>query len=277
MGKYYSLIKSEEKGEADIYIFDDIVSEGWKWADSEQSGYSVAKEIKDLDVKIIRVHINSYGGDVSEGLAIHNVLREHSAKIKTICDGFACSAASVVFMAGDERVMNEASLLMIHNAWMYTYGNALELRKAANDLEIINAATKKAYLRGINISEAELTKLMDESTWILPEDAVYMGFATAIATDQVSSKAAASVRKIVFDLISSRSETKPVDHPDPEVNLDDEKEKEVITEETTLMEDTEAEIAEEPAAHKEGFSSVPEPAKNKIIHLFAAFEAEKGR
>jgi len=280
MGKYYSLVRSEEKSEADIYIFDDIVTEGWKWADSEQSGYSVAREIRELDVKVIRVHINSYGGHVSEGLAIHNVLLEHPAKIKTICDGFACSAASVVFMAGDERVMNAASLLMIHNAWNIVSGEASELRKAADDLEIINEATKKAYLRGINISESELTKLMDESTWILPEDAVDMGFATQIATDPVSSKAAASVRKIVFDMISGQSKPTPEDCPAPE----EETEEKVVPEETTLSEETEDENAEEPvapaeeaAAINEGFSSVPEPAKNKLIHLFAAFEAEKGR
>ena len=52
-------------------------------------------------------------------------------KVTTICDGFACSAASVIFMAGDERIINEASLLMIHNAWTYANGNATELRKAA--------------------------------------------------------------------------------------------------------------------------------------------------
>ncbi len=57
------------------------------------------------------LYINSYGGEVAEGLAIYNNLKRHKAKIKTYCDGFACSVASVIFMAGDERVMSTASLL----------------------------------------------------------------------------------------------------------------------------------------------------------------------
>ena len=65
-------------------------------------------------------HLDVYKRQVAEGLAIYNVLRRHKAKVKTYCEGFACSAASVVFMAGDERIMSNASLLMIHNAWMLT-------------------------------------------------------------------------------------------------------------------------------------------------------------
>ena len=124
--------------EADIYIFGDIVDPLTKelWGlDSDTSGLSLANDVKDLDAEVINVHINSYGGAVSEGLAIHNTLKNHKAKVRTYCDGFACSAASVVFMAGDERYMNDASLLMIHNAWMYTAGNPAQLRKDADDLE----------------------------------------------------------------------------------------------------------------------------------------------
>ena len=83
-----------------------------------------------MDTDEIEVHINSNGGAVSEGLAIYNVLKNSKAKVTTYCDGFACSPASVIFMAGDERVMNGASLLMIHDAWTYGQGNAAELRKA---------------------------------------------------------------------------------------------------------------------------------------------------
>ena len=175
--KYYQLTQNDTS--ADLYIFGDICA--WAWQDvGEQSGVTIVNQLKELDVDTINVHINSYGGDVSEGLAIYNVLREHKAQIVTICDGFACSAASVVFMAGDRRVMQPASLLMIHNAWTVAMGNAAQLRKTADDIETITQASVEAYKKVATISEEEIKALMDAETWILPKDAVEYGFATDI-------------------------------------------------------------------------------------------------
>src|SRR5690554_6158655 len=169
--RYYSLVVQGD--EADIYIYGDIVS--LPWFESDVSSYNLAKEIEGLEVDQINVYINSYGGEVAEGLAIYNQLRRHRAKIRTVVDGFACSAASVVFMAGDERVMSNASLLMIHNAWMLATGDQNDLRKNADDLEIINAATIQAYLNHVNISEDKLREMMDAETWISAADALEMG------------------------------------------------------------------------------------------------------
>lgn len=175
--KYYQLVKNDAS--ADLYIFGDICA--WAWPElGEQSGVTIVNQLKELDVDTINVHINSYGGDVAEGLAIYNVLREHKAEIVTICDGFACSAASVVFMAGDTRRMSPASLLMIHNAWTIAMGNAADLRKTADDIETITQASVEAYKRGASIPEEEIKALMDAETWILPAQAVEYGFATEI-------------------------------------------------------------------------------------------------
>lgn len=178
--KYFQLTQREDT--ADLYIFGDI--EKWAYEPAgEQSGVTIVNQLKALTAKSINVHINSYGGDVSEGLAIYNVLREHPAQITTICDGFACSAASVVFMAGDKRIMSPASLLMIHNAWTIAMGNASALRKTADDIEIITQASVEAYKQVATISEDEIKALMDAETWILPKDAVAYGFATDIDDD----------------------------------------------------------------------------------------------
>lgn len=175
--KYFQLVQKEDT--ADLYIFGDICK--WAWEDAgEASGNTIVKQLRAVTASEINVHINSYGGDVSEGLAIYNVLREHPAKVHTICDGFACSAASVVFMSGDQRTMSPASLLMIHNAWTYAMGNAAELRKTADDIETISQASVEAYKRVAAISEDEIKMLMDAETWILPKDAVAYGFATDI-------------------------------------------------------------------------------------------------
>lgn len=183
MGKrYYSLAVDENT--ADIYIYGDITS--WDWFEEDVSSYTLAKELENLsnDITQINVFINSYGGEVKEGLAIYNALKRHKAKVVTVCDGFACSAASVVFMAGDERVMSNASLLMIHNAWFYTAGDSNQLRKDADDLETITQASINAYMTHVTIPEEELKTMMDEETWISAADALAMGFATSIVNDE---------------------------------------------------------------------------------------------
>lgn len=149
MDKYYALETKEH--EADIIIFGDITS--WPWLNSDVSAYMLSKQIAELDVDSINVHISSYGGEVAEGLAIYNSLKQHRAKVKTYCDGFACSIASVIFMAGTERIMSNASLLMVHNPWTYTEGNAQELRKTADDLDKMSQASVNAYLEYVNLEE----------------------------------------------------------------------------------------------------------------------------
>ena len=212
MKKYYQLLA--ENREASIYIYGDITS--WEWSESDVSSYTLSKEIEGLDVDIINVYINSYGGEVAEGLAIYNALRRHAAKVKTYCDGFACSAASVVFMAGNERIMSNSSLLFIHNAWSYAAGNANQLRKQAEDLDVITQTSINAYLDEVNISEEELKKMLDAETWILPKDALDMGFATSIINDSTSKSASQSAKKALVQLIVGAQQKKPVTTADPE-------------------------------------------------------------
>lgn len=176
MPKYYSLETSEDT--ADLYIFGDITT--WPWDEKDKDAYGIVKELQALETDKVNVHINSYGGDVSEGLAIYNVLKNSRAKVTTYCDGFACSAASVIFMAGEERIMNSASLLMIHNAWSWARGDANEFRKQAEDLEKITQASVNAYMNRIQITEEELKEKMNAETWLTAEEALADGFATKI-------------------------------------------------------------------------------------------------
>lgn len=212
MKKYYMLTTSGRT--AEVYIFGDITS--WPWYESDVSSYTLSKELQGLDVDEIVVHLNSYGGEVAEGLAIYNILRNHKAKVRTVVDGFACSVASVIFMAGEERIMNSASLLMVHNAWSFAYGNAAELRKQADDLDTVTKSIMAAYLERAGIDEDKLKQLLDDETWITPADALEMGFATSIiaADTQESGKAAASARKAMYQrILNIRRE--PVPPPAP--------------------------------------------------------------
>lgn len=201
MQKYYSL--ETTNNEAELYIFGDITS--WPWDEKDRDAYGVVKELQGLDVQRINVHINSYGGDVAEGLAIYNSLKNHKAEIVTICDGFACSAASVIFMAGSKRIINEASLLMIHNPWTYARGNANEFRKQAEDLDKIAQASINAYMGRVNITEEKVKELLENETWLVAKECLDMGFATEIKGTEEEN----SVNQSAFMAIRERVLARP--------------------------------------------------------------------
>lgn len=177
MDKFYQFTKVNEET-TELYIFGDIIS--LAWYENDVSAYDFAKELSEIDTANLNVRINSYGGSVSEGLAIHNLLKSFKGNVTTVCDGFACSIASVIFMAGKKRVMNKGSLLMIHNAWTYAYGNAKDLRKQADDLEKITEPSIQIYLDSSNLSRDEIVSMMDDETWITSDEAIKYGFATEI-------------------------------------------------------------------------------------------------
>ena len=267
MNKYYSLVKNKSKQEANLTIFGDITS--YPWNEKDVSSYNLSKQLQQLtDVKTINVHINSYGGEVAEGLAIYNSLKNHSAKVKTFCDGFACSIASVIFMAGDERIMSNASLLMIHNAWSCVMGNANELRKQAEDLDKITQASVNAYMNHVSISEKELKELLDNETWLNCDEALSKGFATKI-TEETNDKVSQNVKQSLIKMILANQE-ETQDDEEEEVEITDDEE-EVVEEETqdeeeieepeTTEENPEEDPEEEPVEETEDEEEVVEPEK----------------
>lgn len=174
----------------ELYIYGNV--EGgyrydWTTGDIQRSETSAQHFREELskypEVKQIHIYINSYGGSVFEGTAIYNQLCRHPAHKTVYIDGFACSIASVIAMAGDEVVMPANTMMMIHNMWMAVIGNAAELRKTADDLDLINAAGRQAYLRkaGDRLSEEELVAMMDAETWLTAQDCIRLGLADRIA------------------------------------------------------------------------------------------------
>lgn len=234
--KYFSLDKSGST--ATLNIYGDITS--MPWMEGDMSVAILSNQLEQLgDVSQIDVYINSYGGEVAEGVAIYNALKRHKAKVRTICDGFACSIASVIFMAGDERIMNEASMLMIHNAWTFAEGNAAELRKQADDLDKITKLSIETYKAHSDLTEDEIVALMDAETWILPEEALEYGFATSIAkTEKSNAKQNAWLQ--LFAIVKAHQENLNADdenvEEEPDESLDDD---EQDTEDTVEDEETE--------------------------------------
>ena len=174
----WELKQAATPGTLELYIYGDVEGDGRNWWTDEviRSETSANTFREDLaahpDVSQINIYINSYGGSVFEGTAIYNQLKRHPARKTVYVDGFACSIASVIAMAGDEVVMPRNALMMVHNMWMGVCGNAAELRKAADDLDKINEAGRAAYLQkaGDKLTAEAITQLEDGETWLTAEE-----------------------------------------------------------------------------------------------------------
>lgn len=175
--------KKKSETETELYIYGNIEKRDWidDWLGTgkeKTDAFTLKDALMQVDTPNLTVRINSYGGDVSEGLAIYSLLSEFKGHLKTIVDGFACSAASVIFMAGQERVVPENGLLMIHNAWTEARGDSNKMKKVAEDLEKITQPSLNIYTSKTNLSEEEIKEKMDREEWITSQEAYIWGFST---------------------------------------------------------------------------------------------------
>ena len=136
--------------------------------------------------KPVTVYINSPGGDMFEGIAIYNRLREHSQPVAVKVLGLAASAASVIAMAGSTREVAKSAFLMIHNCWTWLAANRHGLREAADQMEEFDKAMIGLYADTSGQSEAAIEDMLDAETYLSGSSALEKGFATGlIAADEV--------------------------------------------------------------------------------------------
>ncbi|WP_265482911.1 head maturation protease, ClpP-related [Lactobacillus sp. PV037] len=232
MPKYLEIKQSAGKQSADIFIQGPIVEEEWEENDVSATGFRDALQ-KVGNVKEINLHINSPGGSVFAGIAINNMLQQHPAKVNVYVDALAASIASVIAMAGDTIFMPENSFLMIHNPAMMLYGNASDLRKAADDLDQMTKASVATYLNKSNgkIDEDKLHELMDAETWLTAQEAVDYGLADEIlkANTAVASLDKETIKEFKHmpkQLIIEQNAKKPTSTSTIDVNVVEELKKE---------------------------------------------------
>lgn len=130
----------------------------------------------------IAVRINSRGGDVFEGMAIYNALRQADGDVKIYVDGLAASIAAVIALCGKPLYMSPYAKLMLHNVSGGTYGDAEELRQVASQMETLqgNLAEMIAKRCGMTADEVKTTYMDGADHWIDAEDAVEMGLADGL-------------------------------------------------------------------------------------------------
>lgn len=167
---------------ATLRLYDVIDSWGGYW------GVSASEFIEALDglapsVTEIHLHINSPGGEVWEGLAIMNALRQHPARVVAIVDAIAASAASFVAMAGDEVVMSVGSQMMIHDAMNIAVGNAERMRTMAERLDRESDNIAALYARKAGGSVEDWRTAMQAETWYDAQEAVDAGLADRLDED----------------------------------------------------------------------------------------------
>ncbi|GAG58737.1 unnamed protein product, partial [marine sediment metagenome] len=167
---------AKNSDETIMEIYGDI---GESWWEESISARGFARELKNITTGTIVVKVNSLGGSVFDGTAIHNQLKGHAAKIIVIIEGVAASIASVIVMAADEIRMPANAMLMIHDPWTCACGSSGEMRQAANALDKIKESIVVSYERS-GLSRDDISKLMSDETWFTAEDALEQGFCDTI-------------------------------------------------------------------------------------------------
>jgi ATP-dependent Clp protease protease subunit len=201
-------IRAAEKKDEDrsISVYD-VIGHDY-WTGEGVTAKRIAGALRAMGKGPVTVNINSPGGDMFEGLAIYNLLREHEGEVTVKVLGLAASAASIIAMAGDTVQIARAGFLMIHNAWVLAIGNRNDLRETADMLEPFDRAMADIYAARTGMEFKAVAKLMDKESWIGGADAIEDGFADELLpSDQVERKEdktnASAVRRVECALRAS--------------------------------------------------------------------------
>lgn len=196
---------------AEIFIYSEI-GESW-WSDSV-SAKEFIEQLNALDVEQITVRINSIGGSVVDGIAIHNAIKRHKAKVDVAIDGVAMSIASLIAMAGDKVEMAENAMFMIHAPWTWADGNAVQLRLIADNLDAWAAAMANSYASKTGKPYEECLSLLTDGQdhYFTAAEALSGGYVDAVTNGLA---VAASADKARDRLRAFFSDSNPVSSSNP--------------------------------------------------------------
>jgi ATP-dependent Clp endopeptidase proteolytic subunit ClpP len=178
LDKWNPAIQAAVENTSETITIYGVIGEDW---------YGEGVTVKRIDAALraigdreVTVYINSPGGDMFEGIAIYNCLREHSLKVTTKVLGMAASAASIIYLAGTERQVASSAFLMIHNCWTFLSGNRHYLRDVADDMQEFDAAMADLYAETSGQPVEDMAELMDDETFIRGKRALELGLATGL-------------------------------------------------------------------------------------------------
>lgn len=189
-------IKADADGiRAEIIVYGQIGTS--MWDDSGMSAQKFSDELKALPstVKNLDVRINSPGGDVFQGITIYNRLKQHPAKITVYIDGLAASIASIIALAGDEVIIGDGALFMVHKPWTWTMGNSDELDTTVERLIQIEDEMVTIYKAKSGLPRDEIKSLLRAETWMSADEAIEKGFVDKKAGEALPIAASAFDKK----------------------------------------------------------------------------------
>lgn len=173
-----SAVRAVAKDDNVITMFD-VIGEDY-WSGGGITAKKLTAQLRAIGDRPVEVQVNSPGGDMFEGLAIYNVLREHPQQVTIKVMGLAASAASIIAMAGDRVEIGVASFLMIHNCWVLAAGNQHDFREVADFLAPFDEAMAGVYAARSSQKIDDIRKWMDAETYIAGSRAVELGLADAL-------------------------------------------------------------------------------------------------
>ena len=182
----------------DMYLYGDIEGGYYDWWNEEEvksetsADYFREELAKYPDIKNINLYCNSFGGSVYEAMAIRNQLKRHGATVTGIVDGFAASAASFILTGCDYVKMYSNTTQMLHNMWNIAFGNSKQLRKAADDMDVMMEGNRQAYLQKSNgkLSEEKLMEILDNETWLTAAQCLEYGLCDEVIPEEVNLEVA---------------------------------------------------------------------------------------
>ena len=198
-----------------LYIYDDVSAYGnwnwntWSYEESETSSKYFRDQLAAIpEDHTVELHINSNGGSVKEGVTIYNLLKQSGCKVRGIVDGVAYSVAFVILQACDERIMGVGTTALIHEPWVETSGNAKELRKTADDLDVLTASNRKIFLERSNLEEQQLADMMEAETFLTPDDCLEYGLIDKVEDYGHADITTEGIQKRLQEVLQHMKETK---------------------------------------------------------------------
>lgn len=177
-------IRAASDNDNSIAIFDVVGRDYW---DEGVTAKRISGALRSMNGADVTVNINSPGGDMFEGLAIYNLLREYQGKVTVKVLGIAASAASIIAMAGDDIQIGRGAFLMIHNCWVVAMGNRHDFAELSTSLEPFDTAMADIYSARSGLDITTVQQLMDAESYIGGSDAVEKGLADSLlSADAVS-------------------------------------------------------------------------------------------
>ncbi len=183
---WYALEANGEASERVIEVF--VYGEIGAWGITANQFVQDLRAMDDGVSQVIAA-FNSIGGDLFDGLAMHNALSRLGERCTGRIDALAASAASVAVCGAHKVVIAANAMLMIHNPWTYAAGDAEDFRKVADVLDQTMEAIIAAYkAKAPEIDEVELRRLVAAETWLTANEAVALGLADEVG-DGIKVKA----------------------------------------------------------------------------------------